>query len=106
MRKNGIEKRIEVLEAEVLSHVKEEDPPELAMSSLIWAEWARDWQDTGIERIEEAVADVVARLKACPVTAEYGGLLEVYKDVIVDEVKRRQSRPPSSDIGEYEEAAG
>jgi hypothetical protein len=103
VRRNGIEKRIEALEAEVLLG---EDPPELVMSSLIWAEWARDWKDTGIERIEEAVADVIARFKARPETAEYGGLLESYKDVIVDELYRRMKASPQSGDVEYEEAAG
>lgn len=102
-----LERRVEDLEAEILPSVKEPPPSWKIMHNLFWDEWNQDWEGTGIERVEEAIEDIVKRLKACPLTAEYGEMLVNYKSVIVevlrDEDKRRHDSPRDDSL-EYREA--
>jgi hypothetical protein len=102
-----LKKRVEDLEAVILPRVEEPPPPYRVMHDLIWAEWRRDWEPQGIERIEEAIADVIARLQACPLTAEYGEKLEDYKAVIVEVIRDEEKRSrvvPQDEGDEYREA--
>jgi hypothetical protein len=102
-------KRIEALEAEILPHVKEEDPPEIVMYKVITAEWVEAWKDTGEEHIEDAIDDWIARLKACPVTARLGTQIASYREVLIEHLRDCRARSESShrdESEEYEESAG
>jgi hypothetical protein len=101
--KSWLRDKIEDLEAKFHPSVKEEDPPEVVMETLIRAEWLRRWEGSSEECIEAGVDDLIARLKNCSATREYGALMEIYRDVLID-VARRPSSTSQSDGDEYESA--
>ena len=108
MRRNGLEKRVEALEAEVLPRVKEE-PPEIVMYEVISAEWLEAWKDTGEEYMEDAIDDWIGRLQACPVTAGLGAEIASYREVLIEDLRGGRVRWEASHRDEsegYEESAG
>ncbi len=92
MRKD-LEKRIKDLEARVFPYGTPPDQTS-TMTNIIWEEWRRDIEQNPPQSPEEAWDNLIGRFKACPTTAEYGTLIEEYREVIIEETKRRQERPP------------
>jgi hypothetical protein len=107
LSKASIEKRIGDLESRVFRYAPAPDP-EKVMRDIIFEEWRRGLDsspgNSDRETVGRAWDDLVRRLKECPVTAESGSLIERYREVLIDEVLRSASSPPTSSAEDYEEA--
>ncbi len=86
--------RIDALEHRILGVTPPPPSPEVAVSEKIMAEWGDAWDSLPDERIEDAISDLVKRLRENPVTVSFGDAVERYRGVLIDCIRAPQTLTP------------